>query len=374
MSDFLSGNRTTFDGAGNDVLLDLRDGLDFLNPRNDGIGLLKMLGLSGITPTSTKHEWTETALATRRETVTLADGSGTTLTVANAKQYQVNDLIRIEAEIVRVTAIASATTLTIVRGYAGTTGAAHSAKTAVPLGSADPENSAAPAGISDDGDRLYNYVQTFTRAVDLSNDEIAAASTDGNPLTGQVERRYIEFMRLIASSMFNGVRYNDTTNKLRVMGGLKQFVTTNVTNVAGALAISNIDAQILAIVQAGADPGLIVTSPYQKQKLDALDANKQYLGKSEHTGGNLVTNTWQSGVLDHPLPVMVDQTIANDELWILTPDMIKLGCLSRNGVVGTPHVEDATTPGQDGKKRVMRAKVTMEVVQQKAHGYLYGLS
>lgn len=374
MSDFISGNRTTYDGAGSDVLLDLRDGLDFLNPRNDGIGLLKRLGLDGITPTSTKYEWTETALAVRKETVTLADGSGTTLTVANAKQYQVNELIRIESEIVRVTAVASATTLTIVRGYAGTTGAAHSAKYAYSLGSADPENSAAPAGISDDGDRLYNYVQTFTRGVDLSNDEIAAASTDGNPLTGQVERRYIEFMRNIAAAMFYGVRYNDTTNKIRAMGGLKHFVTTNVTNVAGALALANIDSTILAIVEAGADPSIIITSPYQKQKLDALDANKQYLGKQEHTGGNLITNSWQSGVLDHPLDVMVDHTLARDELWILTPEMIKLGCLSRNGVVGTPHVEDASTPGQDGKKRVMRAKVTMEVVQQKAHGYLYGLS
>lgn len=373
MSDFISGDRDTFSGAGNDVILDLADGLDFLNPRNDGIGLLKKLGLNGFSPKGTKTEWTETALASRKETVTI-DNSATTLTVANAYQYQKNDIIRIEAEILRVTAIASGTTLTVVRGYAGTSAAAHTSKTAVPLGSADPEFAAAPDGITDDSDRLYNYVQTFTRSVSISNDEIAAASTDGNPLTGQIERRYIEFMRLIASSMFNGVRYNDTSNKIRTMGGFKQFVTTNVTNVAGALTIALIDAKILAIIEAGGDPKELALSPYQKQKLDALDAAKQYLGKRENTGGNLVTNTWQSGVVDHPLDIRVDPTISNDELWVLDPDLIELGCLSRNGVVGTPHIEDASVPGTDGKKRVMRAKVTMRVKQQKGLGYLYGLS
>lgn len=373
---FVPGAKTYFSDSA-DHILDLKDGLDFLDAGNSAIALLKRLGTNGFTAKSVKHEWTETALAVRSETITLADGSGTTLTVADAYQYQVNELLKVESEVVRVTAIASATTLTIVRGYAGTTGAAHSSKTIYSIGSADPENSDAPNGVADNGARLYNYVQTLTRGIELSNNEIAQLSTEGNPLTGQLERRFIEVNRQLAKAFLYGVRYEDTTNKIHAMGGLTQFVTTNVTNVAGALTLAAIDAKILAIVQAGGDPKVLALSPYQKQKLDALDASLVRIGKKDDqskTGGNPNVMEWQSGVLGHPLDIIVDQSINNDELWILDTEFVQIGHLTNNGVNGAFHVEDATTPGQDGKQKVIRGKYTVRVGQEKAHARLYGLS
>jgi hypothetical protein len=357
-----------------DHILDLANGLDFLNPKMDGIALLKKIGTNGKAAKSVKTEWTEVDLAPRGETMTLADGTATTLTVADAYIYQKNDLIRIENEVVRVTAIASATTLTIVRGYAGTTGAAHAAKFGMLLGSADPEGSDAPAGMTDTGRRLFNYVQTFTRGVSLSTDEIAQLSTEGNPLNGQIERRFIEVNRMLARAVIYGTRYEDTTNNIHTMGGLKSFVTTNVANVAGALTIAAIDAQILAIVNAGGDPDTLVMSPTVKQKLDALDNNKQMLGKKEHTGGGLVTQTWQSGILDHDLEIIVDHSILTDELWILDTTKVEIKPLENNGVSGAFHVEDSTTPGADREDRVIRGKYTMKVEQQKAFAYLYGIA
>ena len=372
---FIPGAKTTFSDS-NDHILDLKNGLDFLSPSMDGIALLKRIGTNGFQAKSFKYEWTETNLSARGETVTFADGSGTTATVADAYIYQINELLKVESEVIRVTAIASATTLTVVRAYAGTTGAAHSSKTMYSLGSADPENAQAPAGIQDSAARLYNYVQTFTRGVELSNDEIAQLSTDGNHLNGQLERRFIEANRQLARAFLYGVRYEDSTNKIHAMGGLSQFVTTNVTNVAGALTIAAIDAKILAIVQAGGDPKLIAVSPTQKQKLDALDANVVRTGKrsSDKVGGANITQTWQSGILTHEIDVIVDHGILTDELWILDTDYVKVGPLSSNGVEGAFHVEDATDPGQDGKQKVIRGKYTVEVGQQTAQARLYGLS
>jgi hypothetical protein len=375
MSGFASGAKTYFTDSA-DHILDLRNGLDFLSPSQDGVALVKLLGTNAFNAKSPKIEWNETSLAVRKETITLADGTGTALTVANAYQYQVNELLRVEAEVLRVTGITNATTLAVARGAAGTTGAAHASKVMRTIGSADPENSLAPAGITDTVDRLYNYVQTFTRAVELSNDEIAQATSDlPNAFAGNLKRRFIEINRQLATAILYGVRYEDSANKIHMMGGLKQFVQTNVTNVGGALSISAIDAKILAQVQAGADPTHIAVSPYQKQKLDALDSNKIYTGKRELAmGGNPVVSTWQSGVLDHTLDVIVDHGINDDELWILDKKHVEIGSLSNNGVDGAFHVEDATTPGQDGKKSVIRGKYTMRVGQEKAHSYLYGLS
>lgn len=375
MPAFTSGSKTYFTDSA-DHILDLKDGLDFLDAGNSAIALLKRLGTNGFTAKSVKHEWTETQLAVREEVITI-DDSATTLTVADAYQYQVNELLKSESEVLRVTAIASATTLTVVRAYAGTSAAAHSSKKIYTIGSADPENSQAPEGIADNGSRLYNYVQTLTRGIELSNDEIAQLSTAGNPMTGQMARRFIEINRQLARAFLYGVRHEDSTNKIHAMGGLRQFISTNVTNVGGALTLAGIDAKILAIVQAGGDPKLIAMSPYQKQKLDALDAELVRIGKKDDqskTGGNPNVMTWQSGILGHPVDLIVDQSIHNDELWILDTDFVRIGHLSNNGVNGAFHVEDATTPGQDGMQKLIRGKYTVEVGQEKGHALLYGLS
>lgn len=374
---FQSGARTTYENT-NDHKESLKDGLNFLNPRKDGVAFLKRLGMSGFTVNNTKTEWTEVELAPRSEIVSL-NTSATTLTVGDAYQYQVNDLLKIEDEILRVTAIASGTTLTVVRGYGDTSdpGSNYTSVTMRNLGSADPENSEAPASITDAPSKLYNYVQTFTRAVELSNDEIARASTEGNPLTGNIKRRYIELVRQLSTSIFYQQRYEDTSNKLRSMGGLDFFLSTNVTDVSGALTIAAIDAEIKAIVDAGGTPSVIVVNTTQKQKLDALDADLVRTGKKDagsKTGGNPRVMTWQSGILDYELDIVVDHSINQDELWILSEDMIEVGYLSGNGVNGAFSIEDATTPGQDGKHKVIRGKYTMRVMQEKAHAKLYGLT
>lgn len=374
---FISGNRTSFSDTDGHIL-DLADGLKYLKPRNDALELLRRIGMHGFTAKSTKVEWNEVSIAGRTETVTLADGSGTALTVADAYVYQVNDLIRIEDEIVKVGAIASSTGLTIVRGVAGTSGAAHAAKVAVHMGSADPENSDAPAGMSDDQTRLYNYVQTFTRAVDLSNDEIAVANVEGNPLSGNIARRYVEWMRFFATTLFYGSRSQDSTNKVNYMGGLKFYVTTNPTSAGGALTTALIDTEIKQIRDAGGDPDTIVVGTKQKQKLDAIDANLIRLGLRQGpdatVAGNRAIQTWQSGVLSHTLDVLVDDSIRDDELWILDSSMIKIGPLVNNGIDGNVHVADATTPGKDGTKKVIRGKYTMKVMLEKSHSLLYALT
>lgn len=372
MSGFVAGARTSFDDQ-NDHILDLSDGMDFLNPRQDGIQILKRIGLDGFKAKSYKYEWTQTDLAARRETVTI-DNVATALTVANARQYSIGTMIKLDNEVVRVTAIASATSLTIARAQLGTTAAAHTGSVAFSIGVAQSENQTGVAAVSDTSDRLFNYIQIFERAVELSNTEIMQASTEGNPLTGQLKRRYIEFMREVAMAFFYGVRYEDATNKRHHTGGLTQFITTNVTNVGGALSISAIDAMLLNIVEAGADPKVIALSPYQKQKLDALDNNKQMLGKKEHVGGGLVTQTWQSGILDHELDIFVDFGLKRDELWILDTEYVKAGNQEGNGVSGAVKVVDATAKGQDGKKQVIRGHLGFKVELEKAHGRLYGLS
>lgn len=384
MPPYATGARTTA-VTGLDKLIDMQDFLDYIRDDNMDVALLKRLGINGKDNGSggsnraraIKTEWQQTALRSRGETVTMLIGD-TTLTVADARMYQVGELIRSEAEIMRVTAINSATVLAVTRAYAGTTAAAHTAKLVYSLGKAAEENSVPGAGISDTPLALFNYVQTFDVPVEVSKDQIMSWTTDGNTIDGQLERRFIEVNRQFARALLYGIKFQDTTTianqPIRTMGGLLSYLSSNVTNVGGALSIGAVDALILKQVQAGANPKLIAVSPYQKQKLDALDTNKQLLGKKEHTGGNLITNTWQSGVLDHALDVVVDRTILDDQLIIIDDEMIEALPFEGNGESGTWGTYEASAPGQDGTKKVIRGKYTLKVHNEKAHGYLYNLS
>ncbi len=371
----VTGNRTTFDDQ-DDHILDIERGIKFLNPRDNGIKFVKRLisNRGSNVAKSFKHEWNETALPVRKETVTI-DDSATTLTVGNAYGYQIGDLIKIDDEILRVEALASSTTLTVARSYGASAAAAHTSKVAYNLGSAAVENADAPAGTTLNSDRLYNYVQTFDRAVDMSNDEIAQLSAEmGNPFNAQLERITLFFWKLLAQAVFKGERIEDATNKIHAMGGIDYFMTTNPTSAGGALTLALIDTEIKQIVDAGGDPDVLVMGTKQKQKLDALDTSAVRIGKRERLGGSQNVQTWQSGILDHTVDVIVDHTIPDDELYILDTSSLELTPLVNNGINGRLSVEDATTPGKDGKKKVLRAKYTLVVRMQAGMSKLYALS
>ena len=378
MPPYVTGAHTTATSS-NDKILDMQNFLDYIRSNDMDTALLRRWGINGKSGEGVHHaqavktEWTQTALRTRGATVTMLLGDAP-LTVADARMYQVGELIRCEAEIMRVTAINSATVLAVTRGYGGGgAAAAHTAKVAYSLGTADVENATPGAAVSDTVIKLFNYVQTFSVPVEVSMDQIMSLTVDGNTMDAQLERRFVEVNRQLARALVYGIKYDDGAGT-RALGGLLSFLSSNVTNVGGAVTIAAIDALILKIVRAGGKPTTIGVSPYQKQKVDALDVNKQLLGKRERTGGNLITQTWQSGILDDTLDIVVDRTLLDDQLIITDDEYIEPMPFEGNGESGRWGTYNAAANGQDGKKQVIRGKYTLKVHNEKAHGYLYGLT
>lgn len=360
-----------------DKIDDLQNFLDYLPDNHMDVALLKRLGINGKNGNhakATKIEWTETALRPREEVLTAAADNTTSIVVADSGIYQIGELLKWEAEVVRITAKADATHITITRGMFGTAAAAHAAKLAVSLGIAAEENSTPGAGIFDTPAEKYNYVQTFDVPVEVSKDQIMSITVDGNTLDGQLERRFIEVNRQLARASLYGVRGKTGTPEIRAMNGIVTQLLTNATSVGGALTKAAIDAAVLAQTNAGGMPKILALSPYQKQKLDALDDAKQMLGKNEHTGGGLITNTWQTGVLNYALDVVVDRTILKDQVLLLDPDMLEIMPFAGNGETGAWGTYNASANGQDGTKKVIRGKYTNKVHNEKAHALLYGLS
>lgn len=376
-----TGTRTTSSNQ-NDHILDIEEGINYLNPRHNGIRFIKKLLASGRAQKtkvakSYKHEWHETSLPPRRETVTLADGSGTTLTVANSAVYPLYTNLRIENEIVTVTARPSGTTLTITRAQLGTTGAAHASKTAYNLGYAGEEYGTGPEALSTNAVQLYNYVQTFEAAVEMSDKEIAQLSSEmGDPFSQQLERITAFFWKVFAQAAFKGIRYSGTRNSKPVhyMGGFDSFITTNVTAVGGAMTNANIDAMILQIIQAGGTPDTMVMSPARFLKLSALDTSYLQISKDEDTGGNPIYKRWRSAASELDFDIVVDFSVADDELYILDSTKAAILPLDNNGVNGRLALVDGTTTGASGKRRILRGHYTLVVELEAGHGKLITLT
>lgn len=363
--------------TGVDKIEDLQNFLDFLPDTSMDVALLRRWGIGGKEGSNGVNQpefsWEQTALRPRGETATVADAVTTAITVADSGIYQVGELLGWEGEVVRITALTNATTIAVTRGYSGTA-AAHSAKLMYSMGMSPADNATPGAAVGRVPVKLTNYVQGFETPIEASWYQMASNTTRGNTLDKEMELVFTEINRQLARSVLYGKKKKDTGNKIFAMDGIITQITSNVTNVGGALTIAAIDALILNIVNAGGNPTTLAVSPYQKQKLDALDANKQFLGKNEHTGGNLITNTWQSGILNRPLDVVVDKTLLDSHLLITDDDMVEIGPMAGNGLSGSWGTYDASAPGQFGKKKVVRGVFYNKLHNEKANGYLYGLS
>jgi hypothetical protein len=375
--DYVSGAIDWFTSA-TDKIDDLQNFLDFLPDNSMDVALLRRWGIHGRdgqgTVSQPEFKWQQTALRPRGETITLADGTDTTVDVADSGVYQVGELLRCEGEVMRITALTSATVVTVTRGYSGTA-AAHAAKLMYSLGMAPSDNATPGEAVGRVPVELTNYIQAFETPVEASWLQMASKTTDGgNTIDKQLEMVFTEINRQLARAVLYGKKKKDTSGKIFAMDGIITQITSNVTNVGGALTQAAIDAMLLNIVNAGGNPTTLSVSPYQKQKLDALDNNKQLLGKKEHTGGGLITETWQSGILGSPLDVVVDKSLLDDQLLITDDEYVEIGPMEGNGLSGSWGTYDASANGQWGKKKVVRGVFYNKLHNEKANGYLYGLT
>lgn len=165
--------------------------------------------------------------------------AGTTLTVATPGGDRVNPgtLLKVQrtGEVMRVSAVGSATSLTVVRGVGGTSGAATvTGEDILILGSAHLEGTTSGSGISSEpGTAIYNVCQTFRQPVDLSARDLVIDVYGGDEKTRLIRDAKMKMMGDIETSLLtsNARSTSDPT----IMGGLEYFATDNAVNVGGAL-------------------------------------------------------------------------------------------------------------------------------------------
>jgi hypothetical protein len=331
--------------------------------------LLSLLGFSEAV-TQTTHQWFEDEMIADESTVVGAvTNVATSVVVANAEPFRVGHVVKVGEELLLVTAV-SGTTLTVVRGYAATTAAAIAdlAKIEVQFvegaEGADARSARFKARVA-----KSNKTQIFDDSVEISGTAAAVQQYGINDLYEyEKQKKQLELALQLEKALINGVSYEN--GQIRQMKGIRQFIASNVDNVAGALTMDAVNNLAQKIYEAGgfATGGdyKVIVGAKQKRKLSALDTNKVQIGRAENARGEVVDTLINDfGQFE----IALNNNLAADELLFVDANRVAIRPL-----VGREFFHKYMGEKGDYTTGIVVGEYTLEFKQEKAHGRLKGLS
>jgi hypothetical protein len=270
--------------------------------------LLDALGDPMREATSTHHEWLEDELLPNKDSINDSTYTNPTtdtdFVVDHGSRFRMGDQIQVEGseELMLVTAV-STNTLTVVRGYAGTTAEALADNKVINiLGNAALEGSDKPSARFTNRVRKGNYTQIFTATVEVSGTDLAASQLGlADEMDFQKQERLRELLRDLENTVVNGGQPasmpEGSGSVRRTIEGIIQHLSTNVfhTGDSGFPTGNDLDeAKINYVLRkiwenSSGNVDLIVVGGFQKRKINAFCADSRTYASGDTTFTNMVS-------------------------------------------------------------------------------------
>lgn len=255
---------------------------------------------------STTVEWLEDALSPYTDVMLDTggiDNQTTTVTVGvtNGSYFRQGDVILIESEKMLVTGVTS-NNLTVIRawrtvGDADTIASHADGSTVTILTRAMPEGANYTTGHTTTVTSKTNYTQIISQAASVSKTELAMTRyAIDDSLDYEVAKLFADggraglLARALQRTFYYGEKVARSSTNYGTMGGFPDYVTTNVTALAGAaLQRSDIHKKIRDIRDAGGDVDTLVTGSWGIEKITAMYEGLVTMTTSEKRGGSAIT-------------------------------------------------------------------------------------
>jgi hypothetical protein len=352
--------------------------------------LLDHLGDAQRSALSTVHEWLEDALLPNTDAINDATFSNpatdTQFDVDNGSRFRIGDQIQVEGsrEVMFVTGVAS-NTLTVVRGYGGTTAANLADNQLLRiLGNAALEGDDAPATRFTNRVRRSNYTQIFTAGVEVSGSQLAARQIAlADELDYQKQERLRELVRDLENCVINGVAAatnpEGNSSTRRTMKGIIPFLSTNVfTNGAGGfpsgggvgtdeLTEEQINTALRTIwEQSNGTVDTIVVSGFQKRQINSfITSGRAYDARDTKFRDMVSVYEADFGVCR----VVLSRWVPADTVLLL--DSSRIGVLP---LAGRSFQFKKLASSGDRELGQVIGEYTMELRNENAHGLIRGLA
>jgi hypothetical protein len=347
--------------------------------------LLDALGDPLREATSTHHEWLEDELLPNKDAIndsTWSDpASDTDFDVDHGSRFRVGDQIQVEGseELMLVTAVAS-DTLTVVRGYAGTTPENLADDQVINiLGNAALEGSDKPAVRFTNRTRCGNYTQIFTATVEVSGTDMAAKQLGlADEMDYQKQERLRELLRDLENTVINGGQPasdpQGSGSVRRSMKGIIQHLSSNVfhTGDSGFPTGTDLDeAKINYVLRniwenSNGNVDLIVVGGFQKRKINAFCSDSRAYSATDTTFTDMIS-IYESdfGVCR----IVTTRWMPQDA--VLLVDSSRIGVLP---LAGRSFHFKPLASGGDYECGELIGEYTLELKNEAAHGLIQDLS
>lgn len=255
---------------------------------------------------ATTYEWYEDRnFGTKAKVTTAITNALTSIVVDDILVFATGQYIAIGDEKLKVTGVTVATnTITVVRAQLGTTAAAAAVGSEIfVVGTESIEGSSAREARNTVAVKKDNYTEIFKESIEISgsqmvrrlNTRLEAAAIANVPLTDdrikeiqsqifdEEEMKKLNYIvAQVEKTICLGTKFVDATGKNRKLGGLKNYIVTNVVdlNNATALTLNTIDdlmdqvAETGAFDQSGTSSYVLYVSPAVARKIKSLKEGK----------------------------------------------------------------------------------------------------
>jgi hypothetical protein len=375
----IAGTRLTLsDTVG--LAVDMSPTIQLIDPFD--VGLLSYFGLSSLDKeaTETTHQWMEDSLRPLTSLVTdnplLIGGTTINVTASTGVNFRTQDIVKIDDELIRITADPAADALTTIaspngRGWGGSTAAAHNLASVIEIVSVAYLEGNSTPGIARTvvKTNVSNFTQIFEDVVQVSSTlEAVEQWNPGSEYARQLAKTMKSLMILMDKTFIYGKPQTRTSVIPGAMGGIRHFITTNVTAAAGAqLSEKLLIDSLNQTYDAGGNVKAMFQRLKQKQAINKfLDPNRR-TGMDDRRAGAIVDSyIWDQGVID----IVVDRWLPADEEILLDTEHIGFGPLR------TQQIAHEVLPKQSRllQRGEITGEYTAEVKSQTAHARITGLA
>lgn len=334
--------------------------------------MLSMLGFAGAV-NQVEHNWFEDAMFATESTITAdIDGAATSVVVASVEPFRVGDVVKIADELLKVSAVDGGTkTLTVTRGYAGTTGAAATSGAVIEFQFTEGvEGADAIAARYKARVRKSNITQIFTDTVEVTGTAAAVANYGISDIyTYEQAKKQLELALQLEKALINGIKYEN--GAVRQMAGVRSLVQTNVKDAAGAeLTLDLVNDSLQAIYEKGgfATGGNyeIVVPAKQKRVVSSFGEDLVRVDQADNRRGTVVSRlTTDFG----EFPVSINDNLNANELFILDKNRAMIHPLS-----GRDFQHEYLGKKGDYYQGMIVGEYTLELHQEQAHARIKGLA
>lgn len=385
----ISGDLATDTIASGQKVVDMDDRISELEPNNAPfVHLLRKLNKKGaINP---EVRWLEQVSMPRFDTFSAsATSAATALGVTNAAYFRVGDGVRITetGEFIQITGV-SASAIGANRGIGGTTAAsATSAAGLYIVNNANAEGASLRTIKTVKLTQQNNYCQIIRTPFGVTGTEMATKMY-GQYANDRVRLQRVqglEHERAIEATLFWGAKKEDVTTSgapVRFAGGMFEYISTNVTNVAGTLTRASFETFLRSGFRYGSEEKWLFVSPLVNAALDGFAWNS-----AASSNGS----SWQQYTTDVPagsIGVQIKKyyssqgtvNIVLKRHWNDNADLrgaaflVDLPNVTLRTLRDTKLLMDRQAPDADKVEDEYLSELSLEVQQESTHAYLKGVT